>query len=190
MAIQPVLQLGDPRLRMVTEPVTDPATPEVAATINDLRDTLAHWRATTTYAGHGIAAPQIGVLRRIVFVDVDRPWPLINPEIIGRSGETMVVWDACLSFLCIFFQVTRYCWINVRYQDETGEWHRLRAEGELAELLQSTRSTTSTASWLSIASPTYARSAYARNTSAATVVCEPLRPISARLTRRSVGLLV
>jgi peptide deformylase len=135
MAIQPVLQLGDPRLRMVTEPVTDPATPEVAATINDLRDTLAHWRATTTY-GRGIAAPQIGVLRRIVFVDVDRPWPLINPEIIGRSEETMVVWDACLSFLCIFFQVTRHCWINVRYQDETGGWHQLRAEGELADLLQ------------------------------------------------------
>ncbi|MDF3018296.1 MAG: Peptide deformylase [Thermomicrobiales bacterium] len=108
MAIWPVLQLGDPRLRMMTESVIDPATPEVATTINDLRDTLAHWRTTTTY-GRGIAAPQIGVLRRIVFVDMDRPWPLINPEITGRSAETMVVWE---------------------------EWHQLRAEGELAELLQ------------------------------------------------------
>lgn len=90
MANQPVLRLGDPRLRMLTEPVTDPATPEVAATITDLRDTLTHWRATTTY-GRGIAAPQIGVLRQIVFLNLDRPWPLINPEITGRSEETMVV---------------------------------------------------------------------------------------------------
>jgi peptide deformylase len=48
----------------------------------------------------------------------------------------MVVWDACLSFLCIFFQVRRHCWIDVRYQDLAGEWHELRAEGDLSELLQ------------------------------------------------------
>jgi peptide deformylase len=135
MAVRTVLQLGDPVLRMVAEPVADPATPEVAVVVKDLRDTLAHWRATTTY-GRGIAAPQIGVLRRIVFLNVDRPWPLINPEIVARSPETMVVWDACLSFLCVFFQVTRHCWIDVRYQDTGGTWHELRAEGDLSELLQ------------------------------------------------------
>ena len=135
MAIRLVLQLGDPTLRMVSEPVGDPVSPEVVGTIADLRDTLAHWRATTTY-GRGIAAPQIGVMRRIVFLNVDQPWALINPEITGRSQDTMVVWDACLSFLCIFFQVTRHCWIDVRYQDETGAWRELRAEGELGELLQ------------------------------------------------------
>src|SRR5215213_8069453 len=135
MAIRPVLQLGDPRLRMIAGPVIDPSAADVAEVVADLRDTLAHWRATTTY-GRGIAAPQIGVLRRIVFLNVDRPWPLINPEIVARSAETMVVWDACLSFLTIFFQVTRHRWIDVRYQDRTGARHELRAEGDLAELLQ------------------------------------------------------
>ncbi len=135
MAIQTVLQLGNPRLRMVAEPVGDLERAQVAATIADLQDTLAYWRTTTSY-GRGIAAPQIGILRRIVFLDVDRPWPLINPEITARSQETMVVWDACLSFLCIFLQVTRHCWIDVGYQDLAGAWQTLRAEGELAELLQ------------------------------------------------------
>jgi peptide deformylase len=135
MAVCPVLQLGDPRLRMVAEPVSDPAAADVGVVIDDLKDTLAHWRATTTY-GRGIAAPQIGVLRRIVFLNVDRPWPLINPEIVARSPETMVVWDACLSFLTIFFQVTRHRWIDVRYQDLSGAWHEIRAEGDLSELLQ------------------------------------------------------
>ncbi|MEA2513612.1 MAG: peptide deformylase [Thermomicrobiales bacterium] len=61
MAIRPVLQLGDPLLRTVAEPVPNPSAHDVAATIADLKDTLAHWKASTTY-GRGIAAPQIGVL--------------------------------------------------------------------------------------------------------------------------------
>jgi peptide deformylase len=132
-----VLQLGNPLLREVAEPVDDPGSLVAAAILTDLRETLAHWRATTTY-GRGIAAPQIGVLRRIVFMNVDgnTPWPLINPSITARSPETMVVWDACLSFLCIFFQVTRHTWVTVRYQNPAGEWQELRAEGDLSELLQ------------------------------------------------------
>jgi peptide deformylase len=135
--IRDVLQLGNPLLREVTEPVDDPGSHGVAAILTDLRDTLTHWRATTTY-GRGIAAPQIGVRQRIVFMNVDgaSPWPLINPAIVARSPETMVVWDACLSFLCIFFQVTRYVWVTVRYQDTQGTWHELNAEGDLSELLQ------------------------------------------------------
>src|SRR5690348_6685305 len=123
MAIREVLQLGNPTLREVAEPVDTPGAADVAAVLDDLRDTLAHWRATTGY-GRGIAAPQIGVLRRIVFMNVDTasPWPLINPAIAAHSPETMVIWDACLSFLCIFCQVTRYRWIDVRYQDTAGTW--------------------------------------------------------------------
>ncbi|MGI8854740.1 MAG: peptide deformylase [Thermomicrobiales bacterium] len=130
-----MLQLGNPLLREVAAAVDDPSSEAVTVALDDLRDTLAHWRATTTY-GRGIAAPQIGMRKRIVFMQIDRPWPLINPVIIARSPETMVVWDACLSFLCIFFQVTRHAWVVVRYQDTTGAWHELRAEGDLAELLQ------------------------------------------------------
>jgi len=135
MVIREVLQLGNPLLREVAETVGDPSSPDVTAALTDMRETLAHWRATTTY-GRGIAAPQIGLLKRIVFMQIDRPWPLINPVITARSPETMVVWDACLSFLCIFFQVTRHEWITVNYQDTNGAWHDLRAEGDLAELLQ------------------------------------------------------
>lgn len=135
MAVREVLQLGDPRLRQVCGTVDDAASGEVATVLTDLQDTLRHWRDTTTY-GRGIAAPQIGVMKRIVFMNVDRSWPLINPEIVERSAETMVVWDACLSFLCIFCQVERNRCITVRYQDTTGAWQEIRADGELSELLQ------------------------------------------------------
>ena len=135
MPIREVLQLGDPRLREVCSPVSEMDIEKVGSIVTDLQDTLAHWRSTTTY-GRGIAAPQIGSMERIVFVNVDKPWVLLNPEIVERSPDTMVVWDACLSFLCIFFQVTRNQWIRVRYQDINGESHETVADGEMSELLQ------------------------------------------------------
>ncbi|MGA8868077.1 MAG: peptide deformylase [Candidatus Sulfotelmatobacter sp.] len=139
MPIRPVLQLGDPRLREVALPVEDPAASEIAGVIKDLADTLAHSRSTTGY-GRGIAAPQLGVRKRVIFLQLpgEKPWPLVNPEIIERSGEKIVVWDACLSFLAVFMQVERHREITVRYQDLTGERHEFRAgdDRNLSELLQ------------------------------------------------------
>ncbi|MFE1629201.1 peptide deformylase [Brevibacillus reuszeri] len=135
LAVREVLQLGNPLLREACSTVKDPCSSEIAAVLADMQDTLTHWRETTTY-GRGIAAPQIGVMKRIVLLNIDHPWPLINPTITERSPETMIVWDACLSFLCIFAQVTRNSWVKVRYQDTTGTWHEMKAEGLLSELLQ------------------------------------------------------
>jgi peptide deformylase len=107
--------------------------------IRDLADTLAHWRAETGY-GRGIAAPQIGVLQRVIFLKLPgaEPWPLINPEIAWRSVEKIVVWDACLSFLSIFMKVERHREIRVRYQNLAGETVEVEAgaERDLSELLQ------------------------------------------------------
>ena len=139
MALRTILQLGDPRLREVALPVEDPTTPEIAALVKDLADTLAHWRSTTGY-GRGIAAPQLGVRQRVIFLQlpVEQPWPLVNPEIVERSEEKIIVWDACLSFLSIFMQVERNRTITVRYQDLAGERHEFRAgdDRNLSELLQ------------------------------------------------------
>ena len=139
MPVRPILQLGDPRLREVAQPVEKPSAPAVAELIHDLADTLAHWRSTTGY-GRGIAAPQLGVAQRVVFVQLpgEKPRPLVNPEIIDRSQEKIVVWDTCLSFLSIFMQVERHREITVRYWDLQGMKHVFRAgdERNLSELLQ------------------------------------------------------
>jgi peptide deformylase len=139
MAIQTVRQLGDPVLREMARPVSDPSAPEIRALVEDLADTLAYWKKSTGY-GRAIAAPQIGALLRVIFLQLPgaEPWPLVNPRIIERSSEKIVVWDACLSFLSIFMQVERHREILVRYQDLRGEWHEIRAgeERNLAELLQ------------------------------------------------------
>lgn len=139
MAIRTVLQLGDPGLREVAKRVSDPSAPEICTLVEDLSDTLAHWRKTTGY-GRGIAAPQIGANVRVIFLRLpgEPAWLLVNPEITWRSEEKIVVWDACLSFLSIFMQVERHREITVRYQDLNGEWHEAHAgeERNLSELLQ------------------------------------------------------
>ncbi len=139
MAVRTVLQLGDPGLREIAARVADPSSSELRALVQDLADTLAHWRASTGY-GRGIAAPQIGAARRVIFLQLPgaEPWPLVNPEITWHSAEKIVVWDACLSFLSIFMQVERHREIVVRYQDLRGEWKEVRAgeERDLSELLQ------------------------------------------------------
>jgi peptide deformylase len=139
MAVRTLLQLGDPCLREIAKRVEDPAAPEIQALVEDLADTLAHWRKTTGY-GRGIAAPQIGANLRAIFLRLpgEGPWPLVNPEIVASSEEKIVVWDACLSFLSIFMQVERHREIIVRYQDLRGERHEIHAgeERNLSELLQ------------------------------------------------------
>ena len=112
---------------------------EIRDLVQDLADTLAHWRSATGY-GRGIAAPQLGVLQRVIFLKLPgaEPWPLINPEIVERSEEKIIVWDACLSFLSIFMQVERHREITVRYQNLNGETLEFEAgdDRNLSELLQ------------------------------------------------------
>ena len=67
MPVQPLLQLGDPVLREKCNRVEDPSSPRIQELITDLAATLAHWRAKTGY-GRGIAAPQIGVPQRVIFL--------------------------------------------------------------------------------------------------------------------------
>ena len=139
MPIRSVLQLGDPLLRLKALPVDDPTAHDVRDLVQDLADTLAHWRAKTGY-GRGIAAPQLGVSQRVIFLKLPgvEPWPLINPEVVDYSEEKIVVWDACLSFLSIFMQVERRRQITVRYQNLEGETLEFDAgdDRNLSELLQ------------------------------------------------------
>ena len=141
MAIRPLILLGDPVLRERCAPVADPRTPAIRQLATDLADTLAHARETTGY-GRGIAAPQVGALERVVVLRLPsrdwEPWVLVNPQVAERSADTLVLWDACLSFLQIFMQVRRHREVVVRYQDLDGVSQEVRADEahDLGELLQ------------------------------------------------------
>ena len=135
MTIHRIRLLGDPVLRARCEPITQPGSAAVRMIVDDLRDTLRDWQSRFG-TGRGIAAPQIGAPVRIIYLEMDRPWPLINPEIIDIGTEDFSVWDDCFSFPNLLIRVHRAYRVRVRYQDLKGEFHEVDLEGDRAELLQ------------------------------------------------------
>ncbi len=133
-----ILQLGNPLLWQKSAGVDAIQSAQTRELVRDLSDTLAAFRETTGY-GRGIAAPQIGVLKRVVFIRMQPVGfcaPLINPEIVWRSESTMELWDDCFSFPDLMVRVSRAIQIRVDYQDDRGLKQTLEAEGDLSELLQ------------------------------------------------------
>lgn len=138
MAIKQILKLGDPGLWKKCQAVEDVKAPETKAVIRDLEDTLADFKKRNGF-GRGIAAPQIGVLRRILFIDFPKEKIsrlMINPRITWRSQERIQLWDDCFSFPDLLVKVERAKGIHVAYLSRGGENCSLSAEGGLSELLQ------------------------------------------------------
>jgi len=136
MAKRPILILPDPVLRKVAAPV-ERVDDRVRALADDMLETM--------YAapGIGLAAPQVGVLERIIVCDTiteegEEPAPmvLVNPEIVARSEETKVYEEGCLSIPEYTEDVTRPAEVTVRYLDRAGEPREVHADGLLSVCLQ------------------------------------------------------
>lgn len=126
--------LGDEALYQVSEPVAD--SEDVSTVIADLHDTLMDFRQTHGF-GRAVAAPQIGVHKRIIYLHLDnKSTVLINPTLEFLDGETMEVLDDCMSFPGLCVRVRRYKRCRVRYWDEQRLPHSFLLEGDLSELLQ------------------------------------------------------
>ncbi|HEX2154544.1 MAG TPA: pyridoxal-phosphate dependent enzyme [Acidimicrobiia bacterium] len=131
-----ILVHGNPALHTPSRQVTwsDPAN---ARDIADLHRALADFQEAHGY-GRAIAAPQIGVLKRIIAMNLGAgPLTLINPEIIWTSADTFDVWDDCMSVPDHVVRIRRHRSISVRYTDEFGRprtWRNLPET--MSELLQ------------------------------------------------------
>ena len=123
--IREVLRMGDPRLLEVSSIVENFGTPDLLALIQDMRDTMAH------LDGAGLAAPQIGVLKRVVIFGVRRNprYPdadevpetvLINPVLEPVEGDMEDGWEGCLSVPGLRGLVPRYRKLRYRGVDEFG----------------------------------------------------------------------
>jgi peptide deformylase len=134
MAIRRIIELGDPLLRSISRPVTQPA--EAAPVLDDLRDTLHEFQRTHGF-GRGIAAIQIGVPLRLIYIEIHGlRYELINPHITSTSEEKFRMWDDCFSFPNLMVQLDRHQRIRLHYQDRQGHPHQIDAEWDFAELLQ------------------------------------------------------
>jgi len=133
--LRPILRLGD---SILSEPARAVATitPEIETLIDDMIETM--------YAapGIGLAAPQVGELKRVVVLDIDRedvktgPLCMANPEVIDASDEDVTYEEGCLSVPEHYSDVARPAKVTVRYLDRDGETKELACEGLLATCVQ------------------------------------------------------
>ena len=134
MAVRPVRLYGDPVLRQKARPV-DEIDDAIRALVDDLRETMR------AYSGVGLAATQIGVLQRVLVVDVPvddqtrARYALINPVLDQRAG-TETGEEGCLSIPGVYEDVRRARQVRVRALDEHGRPVEMVAEGYLARALQ------------------------------------------------------
>jgi len=135
MTVHRVRLLGDPILRTRCEPIKNPRSAAVRLVADGLQDTLRDLKARRGI-GRGLAAPQIGAPIRLIYVEKDEPWFLVNPEIVDVDANDFSVWDDCFSVPDLLVRVVRAYRVTVRYQDLQGKPHEMTAEKDMAELLQ------------------------------------------------------
>ncbi|HSM04788.1 MAG TPA: peptide deformylase [Longimicrobiales bacterium] len=136
MAIRQIVLMGDPVLREEAEPV-EAFDDELEALVEDMFETMYH------ADGVGLAAPQVGISRRVLVVDVrdeDEPargrWALVNPEVAWASKEVDKGTEGCLSIPGLEELVSRPASVEIRGFDPSGAEVTVPAEGLLARALQ------------------------------------------------------
>lgn len=134
--IRPILLHPDPRLKKVCADVPD-LTDELRTLSDDMLQTMYD------APGVGLAAPQIGVLQRLIVIDcvkVDgetaRPLVMFNPEIVASSDEKNVYEEGCLSIPDLFAEVTRPKTVQVRWMDRDGNEQNEEMDGLWATCVQ------------------------------------------------------
>ena len=140
MAILPIVEVPDPRLRQISSPV-EKVDGEVRALVKDMFETMYD------APGIGLAAIQVGVPKRILVIDLQEPEVedgppvkdprvFINPEIIKHSDEEVPYLEGCLSVPDQYAEVERPDHIRARWLDENGKPHEEQLDGLLAVCLQ------------------------------------------------------
>lgn len=132
-----VLLIGNITLREQSKPVTGFSDDILRQEITDLKDTLDTFRKVNGF-GRAIAAVQIGILKRLIALNLGKEtFVIINPKITSTSDEKFTLWDDCMSFPDLFVRVERYKTISIEYQDEEGNkkiWEHIgQAESELLQ---------------------------------------------------------
>ena len=128
MAIRNLRYEGDPILRKTSKEVKE-VTPKIRELIDDMLETM--YEAN----GVGLAAPQVGVLKRIVVIDVgEGPLVMVNPQVVKTSGSQTGD-EGCLSVPGKAGTVTRPDEVTVRFMGEDGEWYELEGRELLARAI-------------------------------------------------------
>jgi peptide deformylase len=133
--LEDILLLGNPLLYEVCEPVLHSELHLVPGWIADLQNVMDEIRAKYNF-GRAIAAPQLAIMKRLIYVNIEKPVIIINPQISQLSNEMFEVWDDCMSFPDLLVKVKRHKSLTINYLDENWHQHEWSVSDDLSELLQ------------------------------------------------------
>ena len=135
MALLPIITAPDPRLKVLSEPV-DAVTDDIRQLMDDMLETMYD------APGVGLAAPQVGVTKRVIVIDTagsdedPAPMRLANPEVVWESEETKIYDEGCLSLPEYYSDVERPDRVRVRYLNYDGASQEIEVDGLTAVCIQ------------------------------------------------------
>ena len=130
-----LLLLGDPRLYAISEPVVEAELPLLNGWVCDMDNVMKEIRLKYNF-GRAIAAPQLGIMKRLIYMNIDKPVIFIKPELVDLSDDMFELWDDCMSFPNLLVKVKRHQSLTISYLDQNWAPQVWNMEGAISELLQ------------------------------------------------------
>lgn len=133
--VREILKLGNPQLYEMSEEITKADLDYLPEWEQDLHDTLMDYRERYG-AGRAVAAPQIGIKKRLLYMFMDKTYIFINPVMSFPDNEKYTLLDDCMSFPGLLVKVERYKRAEISYLDRDFNPQKMYLEGDFSELLQ------------------------------------------------------
>lgn len=130
-----ILKLGNPLLYQKCEPVLKSELHLIGEWVSHLSSAMSQIRKKYKF-GRGIAAPQLGIMKRLIYIDLGEPRIIINPILSDLSIEMFELWDDCMSFPNLFVKVKRHQSLTISYRNENWEQQEWEVSGSESELVQ------------------------------------------------------
>ena len=130
-----ILKLGNPKLYDISEPVVRTELESLMPVISELHNIFMEFKAKYR-AGRAISAPQVGVMNRLIYMNISKPVVIINPELFDLSPEMMELWDDCMCFPDLLVRVKRHKKCKLKFLNEKWKEEIWELEDDLSELLQ------------------------------------------------------
>lgn len=133
--IKEILLLGNSKLYQKSSVIEKKEMDSIKEVVVDLHDTLMNFRKKYG-VGRAIAAPQIGIFKRLIYMHIDKPMVFINPVLSFEDNEFIEVLDDCMSFPELLVKVKRYKRCTIQFKNIDFIDNQMQFEGDLSELLQ------------------------------------------------------
>ncbi len=130
-----ILLLGNPQLYEKSDLVKFEDLQFMRTVVDDLHHVMMDFRTRYGF-GKAIAAPQIGIKKRLIYVNIEKPLVIINPVYEYQSNEMFELWDNCMSFPTLMVKLNRYKHIKLKYKDLDWSDQQLELSDSMAELIQ------------------------------------------------------